>query len=225
MVSRKVLVSGASRGLGFHIAKEFLARNADVWGIARNFSQTPKVPGLNQIEHDLSLSMPDSLPVVDTLVCNVGRALLGHLEEYSAKEIEKTISLNFLSHVLLVKQVLPAMKKEKKGSILFIGSESALEGKRKGTVYCATKFAIRGFAQALKDEVKKSGIHISILHPGVIKETSFFDGGRWEATEEALCVQEVAKIAVEMLELKIHEKTIGAWQAHPRKRSQGSIRA
>ena len=65
------------------------------------------------------------------------------------------------------------MKKIGKGDVIFIGSEAALNGSRKGTIYCASKFALRGFAQALRDECSKSSIRVTIINPGMVK-TGFF---------------------------------------------------
>ena len=74
----------------------------------------------------------------------------------------------------MVRQFLPALKKADGGNIIFIGSDAALSGGRKGAVYCASKFALRGFAQALREECARSEVAVSIIQPGMVK-TPFYD--------------------------------------------------
>ena len=61
----------------------------------------------------------------------------------------------------------------KLADLIFIGSEAALVGSRKGSIYCASKFALRGFSQALRDECAKSSVRVSLINPGMVK-TDFF---------------------------------------------------
>ena len=64
--------------------------------------------------------------------------------------------------------------RQPRGNLVFIGSEAALQGKRKGAIYCASKFALRGFAQALRQECSRSGVAVSLINPGMV-QTPFFD--------------------------------------------------
>ena len=67
------------------------------------------------------------------------------------------------------------MKRQGSGDVIFIGSEAALEGKRKGSIYCAGKFALRGFSQALRDECSTGNIRVSIVNPGMVNTNFFTD--------------------------------------------------
>jgi short-subunit dehydrogenase len=58
--------------------------------------------------------------------------------------------------------------------LIFTGSEAALTGTQKGSLYCAAKFALRGFAQALRQETARSGIRITLVNPGMV-QSPFFD--------------------------------------------------
>jgi len=69
---------------------------------------------------------------------------------------------------------LPRLKQRDRSDVLFIGSEAALAGGKNGAMYCASKFAIRGFSQALREECAKSGVRVSLVNPGMVK-TPFFD--------------------------------------------------
>ena len=66
------------------------------------------------------------------------------------------------------------MKKRAAGDIVFMGSESARSGGKRGAVYSAAKFGLRGLAQSLRQECAASGIRVSIINPGMVK-TAFFD--------------------------------------------------
>jgi len=66
--------------------------------------------------------------------------------------------------------------------LIFIGSEAALTGSRKGSIYCASKFALRGFSQALRDECAKSSVRVSLINPGMVK-TDFFQDLNFEPGE------------------------------------------
>lgn len=180
MKSNKVLITGASRGIGRAVAERLHQNGDKVLGLARTFKEPPSFAtysiDLSKI-HALAPFYKQLLkehPEVNTLICNAGKGLFGHLEELSFEQIEETMNLNFLSNVSLIKTFLPQMKKRKCGHIILIGSEAALLGKRKGSIYCASKFALRGFAQALRDECKTSGIRVTLINPGMVR-TSFFE--------------------------------------------------
>ncbi len=74
----------------------------------------------------------------------------------------------------MTKALLPALKRKTNSDLIFIGSEAALKGSRKGAIYCASKFAIRGFTQALREECGKSNVRVCLINPGMVK-TAFFD--------------------------------------------------
>lgn len=111
------------------------------------------------------------------------------------------IDLNFLSHVYLVKSFLPVMKKRKEGDLIFIGSEAALAGKRQGSIYCASKFALRGFAQALRDECRSEHLRVCLINPGMVL-TGFFDSLSFSPGEdcsEHLLAHDIAETVVHVL--------------------------
>ena len=70
--------------------------------------------------------------------------------------------------------VVPALKQRGKGDLIVIGSESALRAGRRGSVYCATKFGLRGFALSLREECSSAGVRVTVIHPGMTR-TPFFD--------------------------------------------------
>ncbi|NOZ51577.1 MAG: SDR family oxidoreductase [Gammaproteobacteria bacterium] len=179
-----IVVTGASSGIGRAIVYRLLRDNCHVIGIARNFScRAIDHEQFTAVEMDLSNieALPEKVTLlakansnVHAIVFCAGRGQFGSIEEFSYAQIQEMINLNFLSQAYLAKAFMPMMKKRKTGKLIFIGSESALKGERKGAIYCASKFALRGMAHALRDECSKSGVSVSIVNPGMVK-TPFFD--------------------------------------------------
>jgi len=200
----RVIVTGASSGIGRAVTLRLLQDNYHVLGIARNFSRHPLDHG-QFVAEEMDLSNIEALPEkfallaktnpdVGAIVFCAGRGQFGALEEFSYSQMQEIVNLNFLSQAYLAKAFLPVMKKRKIGKLVFIGSESALKGARKGAIYCASKFALRGMAQALRDECSKSGIAVSIINPGMVK-TPFFDALNFEPgrdSENYLLPEDVA---------------------------------
>ena len=112
---------------------------------------------------------------------------------------------NFLSHAIVTKCFLPLLKQQGElVDIIFTGSEAALKGSRQGSVYCASKFAIRGFAQALREECAKSSVRITLINPGAVR-TPFFDDLHFEpgaAKENAIQASDVSQLLITVLNVR-----------------------
>lgn len=183
-VMRTVLVTGASSGIGRAIARRLLAQGHFVIGTTRDirrFSTThSNFSGLA-----LDLAQPETItsfarhllkdyPALNAVVFAAGYGQFGSLEEFSARQIERLIMVNFTAQALLTRALLPKLKGQANSNLIYIGSEAALQGSRKGSVYCASKFALRGFSQALRDECGKTSVKVSLINPGMT-QTAFFD--------------------------------------------------
>lgn len=183
-LKRTVLVSGASSGIGRAIAKRLLLAGHKVIGISRDIRQfTHSHPGFSCVELDLAKlqnisSVANQLqldyPGLDTVVFAAGFGQFGGLEQFSFQQIETLMTVNFTAAVYLTRALLPKLKQKPHSNLVYIGSEAALKGSRNGTIYCASKFALRGFTQALRDESAKSGVKVSLINPGMVN-TAFFD--------------------------------------------------
>ena len=185
MNTRHILVTGASSGIGRAICEKLLPLSAQLTGLARDFGKfSPEDKRFPPAPIDLANldALPDQLKRLsaglpqppDTLICNAGSGAFGHIEQFSYSQIRALTDLNFTSHAFIARSFLPAMKQAGRGDIIFIGSEAALRGGRKGSLYCAAKFALRGFAQSLREECAGAGVRISLINPGMVK-TPFFD--------------------------------------------------
>ena len=189
MTQKTAIVTGASSGIGAAIAEQLINQQYQVIGLARDFSKCSFRSDLF-VTVNMDFSNINSLPEqltnltkkytdVDALICCTGRGQFGSLEEFSYPQIQSLMELNFLSQAFVSKAFIPGMKRRGHGDIIYIGSESALNGGRKGAIYCASKFALRGMAQSLREECGRNGVRVTLINPGMVK-TPFFDSLEFE---------------------------------------------
>jgi short-subunit dehydrogenase len=94
------------------------------------------------------------------------------------------------------------MRRQRRGRIVFIGSESALQAGRKGALYSAAKFGLRGFSQALREDCAADGIQVSLVNPGMVR-SPFFDELAFAPgalAENAIDVDDVAAVVIQILQ-------------------------
>tara|TARA_Y100000991_G_C21956667_1_gene342451 strand:- start:1373 stop:1804 length:432 start_codon:yes stop_codon:yes gene_type:complete len=114
----------------------------------------------------------------------------------SLPTIKKLINVNLLSAIVATKLLVPKLKSMNQGSLVYIGSEAGLKGSKKGSVYSASKFALRGFAQSIRDETAKNNISVTIVNPGMIRGR-FFDDKNFRpgnSEDNAIKPSDVAKL-------------------------------
>ncbi len=192
-LKRTVLVTGASSGIGRAIAQHLLHLGHTVIGVSRDCSQfTQNIVNFSALELDLSdlkaiphkiRELQKTYPELDAVVFSAGIGQFGSLEEFSYSQIEALINLNFTSQVFLSKALLPNLKRKAHSDLIYIGSEAALKGSRKGAIYCASKFALRGFTQALREESANSNVRVCLINPGMVK-TNFFNDLNFEPGDD-----------------------------------------
>jgi len=184
IVKRTVLVTGASSGIGRAVAQNLLRHGHTVIGVSRDCRKfTRQMENFSFVELDLSQlnklpqkirQLQQTFPEIDAVVFSAGMGRFSSVEEFSYSQIEALMTINFTSQVFLTKALLPALKRKANSDLIFIGSEAALKGSRKGAVYCASKFALRGFTQALREECGNSNVRVCLINPGMVK-TPFFE--------------------------------------------------
>ena len=212
---RTLLITGASSGIGHTVAIQALQAGHRVIGIGRQIDKMPQHENLTA--HALDLSDLDKLPqrladilknhaTIDGLICCAGKGRFGSLEEFSPTQIRKLMDLNFTATAFVVRAFLPALKRQTNSDIIVIGSEAALNGKRQGSIYCASKFALRGFTQALRDECGRQGVRVTLINPGMIN-TAFFNELNFApgaAEENYLIAEDVATTVMHVLAARPH---------------------
>ena len=213
MKNKCVLVTGSSSGIGYEITSKLLDLGAKVIGIARNHDRF-KLENENYITYNCDVSVHPKLeiilkqilkshPEINCLISNAGYGDFGSLENFSRVHIENFISTNLTSHLVVTKFLLPHFKRIKTGDIVFIGSEAGLFGTKNGSLYCAAKFGLRGFAQALSKDVAHKNVRVSIINPGMVR-TNFFENLDFEPgidKDNAISVNDISSSVAYILNM------------------------
>ncbi|AOF48774.1 SDR family oxidoreductase [Tetragenococcus halophilus] len=190
--NKVILVTGASSGLGEQICYEAAKRGAIIIVCARRIQLIGQVKEkckqLSQNEayaFQLDVSDPDSIErmyervkqEVGAVDCLVNDAGFGHFDNFVSFEQEKIremFEVNVLGLMLLTQRVASDMLESKRGHIINIASMAGKMATPKSSIYSATKFAVLGFSNALRLELKPFGIAVTTVNPGPIR-TEFFD--------------------------------------------------
>ncbi len=181
-----VLITGASKGIGFATAELFLKQGAKVafcdlfkGEISKAIKRLEKqgevfgVPADVRKENDIKRFLQGVLSHfhrVDILVNNAGilprRACF---RDHTFSQINNTVDTNLKGTLFMTWAVLGPMLKAKEGVIINLSSEAGLDGYSEMAIYCATKFGIRGFSEALDEELSDKGIKVYVVCPGAVK--------------------------------------------------------
>lgn len=105
---------------------------------------------------------------IDTLINNAGVAILKPFDQLTLDEWDTTMTTNLRSMYLVTREVLPAMRAAKQGTIVNVSSLAGRNGFAGGTAYCASKHAVLGFSRALMMEVRKDGVRVITICPGSV---------------------------------------------------------
>ncbi len=185
--NKTILITGASGGLGFSLAKYFIFNhNCKIIGIARNQNkilnaiETLKDKKDNFSYHLFDVSVKENWDnfyktistqniKIDVLINNAGFMLpFSKFENYSEDEILEIINTNFIANVNSVKTLLPIIKQSSTPAIINVSSAAGQCAVVGQSMYCATKFAMRGFTETLQQEYKNK-IYVGGIYPGFIR--------------------------------------------------------
>jgi len=205
------VVTGASRGLGRHIAKQLAQKGVRVAACARSAATDAgaelcvemDVARWESVERGVAL-VRERLGKIDILVNNAGVGWYKPFEEWSVAELDLTIDVNLKGTMYMTKAVLPEMQTSGYGQIVNVASDLGRRVIPNMAAYVASKFGVLGFAGSLLREVKGKGVKVMTITPGIID--TYFGGGSEGTKEEAWSLRPefVAKTVVEMLELPKH---------------------
>jgi len=177
IAGHRVLLTGATGGLGRAIAQALHERGAHLLLSGRNEQALAELVGelgnADALAADLAnrddvSALPERAGQVDILVHNAGLPGSGRLESFTPEEIDRALDVNLRAGMQLARALLPAMLERGSGHLVFM---SSMAGKVPVTpVYSATKYGLRGFAAALRDDLHGSGVGVSTIFPGPIEE-------------------------------------------------------
>ena len=179
-----MLVTGATGGLGQTIARSLAARGARLIVTGRRaeaLDQLASELGAETIACDLAsradvarLSARAVAAGVSVMVASAGDPAAGELTELTVEEIDHMVDLNLRAPIVLARELAPSMIARRRGHMVFMSSISGRVGSPAFSIYCATKFGLRGFAQSLRAELRRDGVGVSVVLPGFVREAGMF---------------------------------------------------
>ncbi len=176
--NKTILITGASSGIGQVTAQLLAQRGYTVFGASRNSARLEQTSNLMMrpldVRSDESIrkcvnNIIEQTGRLDVLINNAGYELAGAIEETSIEEAESQFATNLFGVMRMVEAVLPLMRQQRSGQIINIGSIVGLVPVPFLGVYSASKFAVEGYTEILRHEVRPFNIRVSLIEPGFIK--------------------------------------------------------
>jgi len=180
-----VCITGGSSGIGLALAHQVAAAGARVSLIARDPSKLtaakaelearhPQAPRVVTASADVAKESEILAALttaeaahgpIELLITSAGVARPGYFEEVPVAVFERTMAVNYFGTLYPLKAIVPAMRRRRHGAVVLISSGAGLYGFFGYTPYSPSKFALRGLAEALRAELKDTGVHVAIVYP------------------------------------------------------------
>lgn len=209
---RAALITGASAGIGWASALALAGEGASLVITARRLERLAELEKAIQAAGGQAVSIVgdareeetarkavelavSSFGRLDILINNVGVGNYKNLVDTSADEYDEMVDSNVRSTFLFSRHAVPVMIRQKSGTVLIISSMAGIYGFAGEAVYCATKFAQVGFAQALDKELRPHGIKVGVICPGGVKTEFALGKGRTEQSVAASKMLEPQDVA------------------------------
>ncbi len=182
LVSGRVLITGATGGIGQAIARMFAARGATVILSGRRADVLEplatelggKALSCDLADRDQVDQLVRQAGEIDVLVANAALPASGMLLELSPEQIDRMLEVNLRAPVALARAFAPAMVQRHRGHMVFISSLAGKVASPASSIYSATKFGLRGFALGLRQDLQADQVGVSVVLPGFIREAGMF---------------------------------------------------
>ena len=195
----KVLVTGGGRGIGRAIALRFAREGAWVAVAARTSPEVDAVAkeiegaggrglaaqmdlrDLGSVEAAVYRAIEWAGGTLDVLVNNAGVFDVVPFDELRVEDFCRMLQVNLTGPVIVTTEALAALKESEQAHVFNIASVAGKQGFAGGTAYCASKYGLRGFSDALREDLRGRRIRVSTVYPGPT-DTGIFDGvaGEWD---------------------------------------------
>ncbi len=213
------IVTGGTKGIGLAIARALLGQGTQVAICARNLDEVEKltvelkhsygarVIGIgcdvgNFVEvQNLFAEVERIFGGLDILINNAGVGSFTQVEQLSIEEWNRTLATNLTGVFSCCHEALPQMKKRGGGYIINIASLAGKEAFAGAAAYCASKFGLVGFSEALMQEVRQDHIKVSYVMPGSVNTTFGRSGEQDRQTTWKLLPEDVAQVVIDLLNM------------------------
>jgi len=185
LAGKTVLLTGATGGLGRAIAGALAGRGAKLVLSSRKQAELDQLAGSlagdghrtivsDLAEEGAALQLLEQAGEVEVFVANAGLPASGRLEGFSQEQIERALRVNLESPVRIARELLPGMSARDSGHLVFVSSISGKAATARASLYAATKFGLRGFALCLREDMRGTGVGVSVVSPGAIRAAGMF---------------------------------------------------
>jgi NADP-dependent 3-hydroxy acid dehydrogenase YdfG len=215
------LVTGAGRGIGRAIALAFAEEGAAVALVARSRADLAGVAAAIRERDGRALALPTDvtqdgaveavveqtltdLGRIDVLVTSAGTAAFGMVADSKPADWDSMLALNLRAVMVSCRAVLPAMLRQRSGTILNVGSVASKRALPGSAVYTATKTAVDAFSRVLAEELRPHGVRVGVLVAGAVDTPLWDSMGASPPREKMLRPEDVARAAVLMASLPPH---------------------
>lgn len=226
-----ILVTGGSLGIGKRTAAELIKKGAQVVITGRNKARLEEAAEeIGAIPLVFDISDLDSIPKkakeclelldfkIDALINNAGLGNFPGIGEIKKEDFENIFNTNVFGLALLTQELVQPMIKFQSGTIVNIGSTASLKGFAKGTVYAASKFALRGMTQSWQAELRKDNIRVCLVNPSSVL-TAFNQEDRVEKDDKPNMLDsgDIAHTIMSILEMddKGFIPEVSIWATNP----------
>jgi NAD(P)-dependent dehydrogenase (short-subunit alcohol dehydrogenase family) len=194
---KTVLVTGSSSGIGAATVSRFGANGWNVVATMRDPARGPWQPSETRLVTRLDVLEPDSITEalvsglerfgrIDAVVNNAGYGQYGIFEAVSPDQVRQQLEVNLLGPMAVMRTVLPHFRASGGGVIVNVSSGAGLYGLPMASVYCASKFALEGFSEAVSYELRGVGIAVKLVIPhGGVGDTNFGQASGLPAVPDA----------------------------------------
>lgn len=206
---KTAVITGVSKGIGKALCKQLLAKNCFVFGLGQNepdfnhpnfmFIKTD-VRDFEQLQQAFEIVLNRHNKTLDIVINNAGLGYFGYLEDMSLEHYHEIMRTNVDGIFYCCKLSIPILKQKQSGHIINISSIAGLEAYPQVSAYSASKFAVKGFSEALYKELRDFGIKVTCIYPGSVKTDFFRNSPGIKAHDYMLMPEEVAQSIVQILE-------------------------
>jgi short-subunit dehydrogenase len=211
LAGKAVLLSGATGGLGRAIADALAARRAalvlssrrgEALGeLARSLpGEGHRIVVADLAEEGEAERVATEAGQVDVLVANAGLPASGSLVDFSQEEIGRALRVNIEAPIRITRELLPPMRERDAGHLVYISSLAGKVATPRSSLYSATKFGLRGFALGLRADLRHSGVGVSVVMPGFVRDAGMFHDSGAKSPLGTCTPQEVADAVVDAIE-------------------------
>lgn len=228
---KNILITGGTSGIGKRTAEILVSKGAKVLITGRSTERLEKMKvNSNILTLQFDLSQTSEIPQkakkclelfsgrIDVLINNAGIGVFGLIDDLKIDDFKQVFNTNVFGLALLTKELIPIMKKQNHGDIINIGSSASVKGFKFGSIYAASKFALRAMSQCWQAELRPFNIRVCQVNPSEVT-SAFAQENRKERAEvdNKLAPEEIAHTIVSVLEMrnKGFVPEVNIWATNP----------